>query len=253
MHVGRLWSALCVGCRLQPRGRRDARCGAADQNLSHSRGGDAAAAAAALQYPAKISAARVAETAFETSGNVEAVVDIPEGEWAMIRDLAAPHRGASPLTKPQIVVTDFPDRSFDAELSVIVTTADPLTRTVAATLTFDKPDDIAIMPGMTAKVIVQTPTDLSEGVVRVPANAVVAADFPYVWLLDAKTMQVSRRNVETGTRLDAVMPVGGRDDDAGTPGAEEIEIRSGLTVGDEIAITGVKQLHKGMRIRRLGE
>jgi len=89
-----------------------------------------------------------------------------------------------------------------------------------------------VLPGMTAKVVVDAST---RGGVQIPVNAPHAdADGkPYVWLLDPDTMTVSRRPVVLGTL-------------SGT----NVKVVSGLEQGEEIAISGVRQLQPGMKVRR---
>lgn len=152
-----------------------------------------------------------------------------------------------------VTLAMLPGQRFPAELQEIATTADPTTRTYEATLTFDPPRDVDVLPGMTARVLVGAsgdaataapqPLDTStsddgavRSVVTVPASAVFsdASGRPTVWVVDGATMQVSRRTVELGELRDTMMTV-----------------RSGLRPGDRIAATGVHQLNDGQAVRPL--
>lgn len=161
-------------------------------------------------------------------------VSVPE------RDLVGP-RGSQSLDElserlsPQVILSSRPDRSFPARFSELSTTADPATRTYQATLTFAPPDDVTVLPGMTAKVRIEVPgvATASRAPLRIPSVAVVAgADGPFVWVVD-EDMTVRKVPVEVGPLTGA-----------------EIEIRTGLATGQVVATSGVHQLEDGMSVRR---
>lgn len=164
---------------------------------------------------------------------LEVEVSIPE------RDVTAgaPDQSAENITaraQPHVSITSIPDRSFPARVKEFATTADPNTRTFQIRLVFDRPDDVSILPGMTARV-----TARADGVedIRVPVTA-VASDAQYeafVWKVDPDSMTVSRTPVEMGELH-----------------GKEVSIRSGLQGGDGIAISGLRQLEDGMQVRRYG-
>lgn len=163
--------------------------------------------------------------------HLEIEVSIPE------RDMVGGQtdRSVDELTetvRPRVQVSAIPDREFPARLKEIATTADLTTRTFQVKLIFEPPGDVTVLPGMTAKVIADAP---DRGGVLIPANAARAdaGGKPYVWLLDPAAMTVSRRPVELGSLT------GGN-----------VEVVSGLQDGEEIAISGVRQLQEGMRVRR---
>ena len=97
-----------------------------------------------------------------------------------------------------------------------------------------------ILPGMSATLAVNVPTDV-EGLgdaVQIPANAIVGGDDggSYVWKVDAETMTVG---------LAAVI--------VGQLSGSEVGILEGLATGDRIAVSGVQHLADGMKIRELTE
>jgi len=162
---------------------------------------------------------------------LEIVVSVPE------RDLT---RGATRLTpaeltrqaNPTVTVSALPGRQFPARIKEFATTADPVTRTFQATLAFDNPKDVSILPGMTARISVDPP---ASDQIWIPAHAVRADNEaePYVWLVDPQKMTVSRRVVTVGQMA-----------------GEDIRVESGLEAGEQIAVSGVKQLQEGMEVRR---
>jgi RND family efflux transporter MFP subunit len=163
--------------------------------------------------------------------HLEIEVSVPE------RDMVGGQAGMSQeeltrLVNPRVRVSAIPDREFPARIKEIATTADPVTRTFQVKLIFEPPDDVTILPGMTARVIA---SPSKAGATLIPANAprAEADGKPYVWLLDPDTMTVSRRPVELGNLT------GGN-----------VEVVSGLKEGDQIAISGVRVLEEGMQVRR---
>ena len=181
--------------------------------------------------------AKQAILVLQDESGLEVVVSVPERDFVLVRPgLTLEERTAR--TNPQVELSSLPGRRFPATLSEFATTADPVTRTYAVTLTFDPPSDVAVRSGMTAKVIVTVPADLAQDVAAftVPADAVLADEDgnPLVWLVDESSMTVSRAPVVLGEL-------------SGT----DVEIVSGLVGGDVIAVSGVHNLRDGMLVRRL--
>ncbi|MDH3690392.1 MAG: efflux RND transporter periplasmic adaptor subunit [Gammaproteobacteria bacterium] len=162
---------------------------------------------------------------------LEIEVSVPE------RDMT---RGATKRTveeitqraQPQVQISSLPGRSFPARVKEFATNADPVTRTFQVRLTFEPPEDVAILPGMTARVTVKVVRDDK---IRLPSHATFAdADGkPNVWLVDPESMKVQRRPVALGELT------GG-----------EVQIIEGVAAGDQVAISGVSQLREGAQVRR---
>ncbi len=90
----------------------------------------------------------------QDTSHLEIVVSVPE------RDFVAgpPSRNLQQATQalqPRVQIPSLPDHAFAARFKEVAATADPKTRTFAATLIFDNPDALTILPGMTAKVVVR--------------------------------------------------------------------------------------------------
>jgi len=172
---------------------------------------------------------------FQDDQNLEIRVAIPE------RDLTGARRAGGKRSReevdraldPHVVITSIPDRSFPAAIQEISAAADPMTRTFEAKLSFDAPKDVQILPGMTAKVTVKVPTGSHE--LRIPATVVLGSDSgkPTVWIVDPKTMKVSPRTIQLGALS-----------------GSDVTVTGGLGPGDQIALSGVHQLHDGMIVRR---
>jgi RND family efflux transporter MFP subunit len=159
------------------------------------------------------------------------VVSVPERDFAATT--GETREQLTQRTAPRVVVSALPQRSFPARLKELALTADPVTRTFAATFDFDAPQDAMVLPGMTAKISVRS-ADRAAGI-RIPAQAARAdaAGKAFVWTVDAKELTVHKRAVVLG-------PFSG----------SSVEVRDGLAVGDVIAVSGIEQLGEGMPVRR---
>jgi RND family efflux transporter MFP subunit len=169
----------------------------------------------------------------EDDSSLQIDVAVPERDFARIRPGASlEERNAR--ARPRVIVSGIPGREFPARLSEFTTTADPVTRTYKATFAFEHPSDVNVLPGMTARVQLETGGGESGGPLLVPVQAVAddAGSTPYVWTVDPKSMQVSKAPVEVGALT-----------------GSWIEIRSGLAPGQTLAVSGVHQLHDGMVVR----
>ncbi len=169
----------------------------------------------------------------ESSGGLEIVVSIPERDAARTRA----NLGEAAARDPRVEISSLPGRVFPATVKEFSTSADPVTRTFEVTLAFDPPADVQILPGMTAKLVVND-IGATGGRVMLPSQAVVASEdgSSHVWVVDPEGMTVSRR------------PVG-----VGELSGSWIEIRDGLSHGDLVATTGASHLREGMQVRRLGD
>jgi RND family efflux transporter MFP subunit len=171
---------------------------------------------------------------FQDDSHLEIQVNIPERDVSGDRHHETNEEVTARL-KPEVVVTSLPDRSFPARVKEVTAETDPVTRTFQATLIFDNPKNVAVFPGMTAKVKIRAlQTRRGSNRIAIPTKAAVAdaKGNAYVWLVDPSSMTVSRRPVELG-------------DMSGS----DVEVKSGLSDGDMIATSGVHQLREGMAVR----
>ncbi len=161
---------------------------------------------------------------------LEITVDVPE------RDMVGSgrYRDMDEITersKPEVVVSAVADRSFPASVKEFATTADPVTRTFPVKLNFDRPDDVNILPGMTARVRVVVNPERAWSVPATAAQADVQGK-PFVWKVNPSSMTVSPVEVELGEVY-----------------GERVQLKSGVEEGDVVAISGVTQLREGMKVR----
>jgi RND family efflux transporter MFP subunit len=159
--------------------------------------------------------------------HVEILVDVPEIAMATVRagnvSAFAEFAGA-------------PGKRYEVNLKEYSTRADPKTQTYRVVLTMPTPDDIRVLPGMTATVEGSQPdqTDVGDRFVT-PAIAVFADETgtSHVWVFNQETKTVHRRKVTTGDLT----------------GTDSIQILEGLNAGDMVAISGVSMLKEGMKVK----
>jgi multidrug efflux pump subunit AcrA (membrane-fusion protein) len=99
-----------------------------------------------------------------------------------------------------------------------------------------KPEGVAVLAGMTAKLVLTGVRSTGKDDVLLPVGAVVAGSDaqPFVWLVDEESMKVSKQPVNAG-------PITG----------ERIIIKEGLEGGQAIAMSGVHLLTEGMEVTEL--
>lgn len=167
---------------------------------------------------------------------LEVVVNVPEQDWLRAKPgLTLAQQTAR--ARPVVSLSSVPGRTFPAMITEVSASADPVTRTFEARARFDPPEDLQVLPGMSASVSVTIPRGVEEGdlAVHLPANAVLGANdgSSYVWVVGSD-MAVRPVTVEIGNLSGA-----------------DIQIVGGLGEGDRVAVSGVQHLRDGMRVREL--
>jgi RND family efflux transporter MFP subunit len=161
------------------------------------------------------------------TSKIEFVVNIPEN---LISD-------APKVKKVYVRFDAFPDHEIPGSIKEIGKEASKTTRTYPVTLIMDQPDDIKILPGMAGQAWGDRETAIMAGDVGilVPISAVITSDGEkqsFVWVIDEKSGQVTRRKVKTGNLSDS-----------------GIMIDEGLKPGEWVAIAGVHSLQEGQKVR----
>ncbi|MDX2434664.1 MAG: efflux RND transporter periplasmic adaptor subunit [Desulfobacterales bacterium] len=165
---------------------------------------------------------------------IEVLVDVPESVMVTLK------QGAKKVAVAEFAAA--PGKQYPLSLKEYSTEADPRTLTYQVTLLMTQPEDITVLPGMTANVIGTTETDQTEvttSIITIPAAAVFADETgsSHVWTVNRETMTVNSRQVETGSLT----------------GAADISIISGIEPGETIAVTGVTQLRENMKVSNLAD
>ena len=162
--------------------------------------------------------------------SIEIHINVPEALMAMAMD-----------KKDAIAMAEFstaPGKQYKLSVKEFSTRADPQTQTFQVTLLMKQPEDVNVLPGMTANVVVTgASTEGTDDQIVIPAIAVFADESgtSHVWVVNPKTNKTHRRKVTTGNLT----------------GKESIRITGGLAPGEMIAIAGVTQLREGMKVRAM--
>jgi RND family efflux transporter MFP subunit len=181
--------------------------------------------------------AKQAVMILQDESSLELRVDVSERDWVRA-DTSLPRDQVTKMIKPRVQVASLGERFFPAYLKAMSTSADPVTRTYEVTFGFANPADANLSPGMTGRVIVDRYRRNTSAVagLAVPSNVVIAdADgHPFVWVVDAASMRVSKRPVELGELS------GGN-----------ASVLSGLSSGDRVIVSGVNSVTENMLVRDL--
>jgi len=167
---------------------------------------------------------------------MEVVVDVPERDLAGERTERLDFDEWNELAKPMVQLSALPGRQFPVKLTELATAADPNTRTFRATFVMKKPDNVGMLSGMTAKLVLTGLLTTAPDDFLVPAQAVVAdaEDKPFVWLVDDESMTVSKRPIEVGKVT-----------------SDQIVVTEGLEGGEAIAMTGMHLLTEGRAVTEM--
>ena len=159
---------------------------------------------------------------------LEAKINIPSNIV-----LRAP-KNPSQDPRAYIVLDAEPNLKIDATFKELNLEADLNSQTYQVVFGFDAINNLNILPGMSATLWLEPPTnDKNSNTIEVPLTSIGSSgDATYVWVVDEKTMQVSKRDV-------VVKPGVG----------ESLEVISGLSVNETIVAAGISALANGNTVR----
>lgn len=164
------------------------------------------------------------------SAEVEAVINIPGTIIARIPQLEP--------VGVRVILDAAPDVEIVAQFKEASGEADPSTQTYEVSFSFIPPEDLFILPGMTATVessfMFNGAQDIVAVGIAVPLAAILAeGDDTYIWIVDQESMIISKRKVAVSS-------------DAG----DYVTVTEGLTGDETIIAAGVSFFHDGMKVRR---
>ncbi len=163
--------------------------------------------------------------------HVEIVINVPEQIMASVRA----GRASTNITAG---FDALPDVRYPVTVKEYGVNADPQTLTFQVTLAMSQPEELNVLPGMTALVTAEVMAVGGEGEaipITIPAFAVFPdeAGDSHVWVVDEEMQTVHRRAVQVGS----------------VTGADNIFVLGGLEPGERIAVAGIHQLQEGQKIR----
>lgn len=158
---------------------------------------------------------------------LEIDVSVPENEMPLF--------ALSKGLEAAVTFSSLPGREFTARLEEWSSEASELTRTYTVTFVLDAPEDVRILPGMTADVHLSAGGETDP--LTIPASAVVAngQGSPVVWVYDQATGTATRRRVETGALA----------------ADSRVTVLDGLQEGELVVVAGMDFIEEGMLLRPL--
>lgn len=175
----------------------------------------------------------------QTGEMVDVIVDIPESIVARV-ERKPENRNPKPV---KVTFDSIGDDTFEAHYKEHETQADPATLTYKVTFSMPIPEDINILPGMTATVTADMSDLMGDeaGGFQLPIEAVFAAEdqalesvTKYVWKVDPGTMRTTRQAVTVGALTGA-----------------NIVVLTGLNAGDLVVSAGVSSVTENMLLRSM--
>ena len=158
---------------------------------------------------------------------LQVVMSIPENLVATV--------GREQLLHSWVEFSFAPGRRFEISLHENRGEADSLAQTYEVSFTMQNPEDLNLLPGMTAKAHLQIMDSGSKSFL-LPSSAIVPATDGSlsVWVFDPVSQSVSRRLIT-----------------AEAPTESGVPITHGLVEGEQIVVAGASQLQEGMLVRAL--
>ena len=174
----------------------------------------------------------------QTDKMIDVSVDVPESIIARVERTQA-NRNPEPV---QVRFGSANDRTYPALYKEHETNADPATLTFKVTFSLPVPEDLNLLPGMSATVI----ADLSRFYVEEAANTTLVpiesvfsheespleSEIRHVWVVDSASMRTQLREVTVGPLTHNM-----------------IAVTSGLEEGEQIIAAGVNGVQDGMLVR----
>jgi len=161
---------------------------------------------------------------------------VPESIVARVKERSSENREGVDIKFDQ-----FADKTYKAFMKEFDTESDPKTQAYRVLVTLKMPQDVKVLPGMTATIIADMNRIMGhdEKQLILPFEAVFAAEEKpvnsierYVWKYDPDSQQVSRAAVQVGEMT-----------------SEGIVVTTGLTQGEQVIAAGVHFLKEGQKVR----
>ncbi|MEM9055533.1 MAG: efflux RND transporter periplasmic adaptor subunit [Pseudomonadota bacterium] len=164
------------------------------------------------------------------SQEVEAVINVPGTIIARIPQLIP--------VGVRVRLDADPNAEVMATFKEASAEADPNTQTYEVSFSFVPPEELFILPGMTATVessfVVSGAEDLVAAGVSVPLSAILAeGDDTFVWVVDMATMKISKQQVTVHSNVQ-----------------DYVTVTAGLDGNETLIGAGVSFFHDGMTVRR---
>ncbi len=165
---------------------------------------------------------------------MEIVVDLPEGLVAVMGKQDDSYALSATFQEA-------PGKEYPLEVKEFAARADATTQTYRATLIMPQPEEILVLPGMSAsvKTRMKPGAESKQVVIAIPSSSVFTGEDgkDKVWVVNPDDDTVQMRDVEVG----------------GLFGVGKIRIESGITTGERVVTAGANSLREGMKVKLLDE
>ncbi|MEM6884951.1 MAG: efflux RND transporter periplasmic adaptor subunit [Verrucomicrobiota bacterium] len=135
-----------------------------------------------------------------------------------------------------VILDAAPDVQIPAEFKEASLEADPTSQTYEVTFVFQPPEDLMLLPGMNANMLLvsaeRSDAPAASGVTVPLAAIMTEGEQQFVWVVDEAAMTVSKREVQVKDGI-----------------GEKMTILEGLTAGETIVGAGASYLSEGMKVR----
>jgi multidrug efflux system membrane fusion protein len=161
---------------------------------------------------------------------VDVEFNVPEKDFLNAKE--NPDARTKPMNK--VIIDALPNRQFPVVLKNFKTEAEEDTQTFQITVTMPAPEDVNVMPGMSATFVLLSDLGNDTQDYYVPLSCVQIDDKGnyFVWVIDESKLTVSRKQVKVGQIS-----------------KENIQILEGISLGTKIVAAGIRQLQDNMKVR----
>lgn len=166
-------------------------------------------------------------------GSLEVQIDVPENIIFVMSD-ADQDREAAESVKAWAAFDVGPDKRFPITFKEAATRADAQTQTFRVTFDLPRPENVTVLPGMTASVTVDLSSLIDEqSIYYLPLTAIVGdnAMGARVWTIDEVNMTVHARKVTLGRMV-----------------GSKVKVTGGLEPGLRVITAGAAYLDEGMKV-----
>ncbi len=171
----------------------------------------------------------------------EAIANIQSDDMVAIINVPADIVARTPQMEPSntnVILDAAPHMTLPSVFKEASGQADPTTQTYEVSFSFASPENLFVLPGMTATINTDFEfnnlSDIVPTGMSVPVSAVVAEGKNlFVWRVNPSTMEIAKTQIVTGMGMSK----------------QDVIVTSGLNAGDTIVAAGGSYLHEGMRVR----
>ncbi|WP_375748985.1 efflux RND transporter periplasmic adaptor subunit [Vibrio sp. HN007] len=161
---------------------------------------------------------------------LEASIDIPASYLANLYESDKEDL----VTESYITLDIAPQQPLEIRFKEALLIADATTQTYSVTFEFSAPEDLLVLPGMSATIEMRAAADIAENRVSVPLNAITSdGEKNYVWVVNQQDMTVAKREVMIAEGI----------------GDMQVVI-DGLEQNEWVVSAGVSYLYEGMKVRK---